>query len=66
MSIKRRLSMLLLCWPLLLGAGMGMAMRPEEIEDLVHNTNQQTISYALPAEPEKTDETLPKRIEGES
>jgi hypothetical protein len=64
-SIKRRLCVLLLCLPILLGAGMGMAMRPEEIEDLIHNTNQQTISYALSTEPEKPDETLPKRADGE-
>ena len=66
MSIKRRLRMLLLCLPLLLGAGMGMAMRPEEIEDLIHSTNQQTISYTLPTQPANTDEPLGKRIDGES
>jgi hypothetical protein len=48
--------MLLLCLPLLLGAGMGMAMRPEEIEELTHSTNQQTISYAIPTEPDNPDE----------
>jgi hypothetical protein len=57
--------MLLLCLPLLVGAGMGMAMRPEEIEDLTQSTNQQTISYALPAEPDNTDEPLAKQTDGE-
>jgi hypothetical protein len=57
--------MLLLCLPLLMGAGMGMAMRPEEIENLIHSTNQQTISYTLPTEPDNTDERLAKRIDGE-
>lgn len=65
MSIKRRLRMLLLCLPLLMGAGMGMAMRPEEIEDLIHSTNQQTISFTLPAEPDNTDEPLANRTDGE-
>jgi hypothetical protein len=64
-SIKRQLRMLLLCLPLLLGAGMGMAMRPEEIEELTHSTNQQTISYAIPTEPDNPDEPLAKRTDGE-
>jgi len=43
-SIKRRLRMALLCLPLLLGAGIGMPMRPMEIEELIHSANQQTIA----------------------
>ena len=64
-SIKRRLRMLLLCLPLLLGAGMGMQMRPEEIEELMHSANQQTITYTIPGEGETGDETIRRLTEGE-
>lgn len=65
MSIKRRLRMALLCLPLLLGAGIGMPMRPMEIEELIHSANQQTIAYTLPGDRETADETIPKRPEDE-
>lgn len=48
MSIKGRLRTLLLCLPLLLGAFSGMAMRPEEIEELMHSMNQQKIMQTIP------------------
>ncbi len=63
-SIKRRLRMLLLCLPLLLGAGIGMPMRPEEIEELMHSANQQTITYTIPGDRETADETIRKLMEG--
>jgi hypothetical protein len=59
-SNKRRLRMLLLCLPLLLGAGIGMPMRPDEIEELMHSANQQTITYTIPGESETADEMIPK------
>ena len=52
MSIKRRMRMLVLCLPLLMGAGFGMPMRPEEIEELMHSANQQTITYTIPGDEE--------------
>jgi hypothetical protein len=58
-SIKRRLRMLVLCLPLLFGAGIGMPMRPEEIEELMHSTNQQTIACTIPAEGDTSEETIP-------
>jgi hypothetical protein len=63
MSIKRRLRMLALCLPLLLGAGIGMPMRPEEIEELMHSANQQTITYTIPGDEETPDETIRKLTE---
>ena len=65
MSIKRRLRVLFLCFPLLLGAGIGMPMRPEEIEELIHSTNQQTIASTIPGETETRDETVPTLTDGE-
>jgi hypothetical protein len=59
-SIKRRLRMLFLCLPLLLGAFAGMPMRPEEIEELMHSTNRQRITYTIPdGEDEQNDRKLP-------
>ena len=62
MFIGPKLRTLLLCLPLLLGAGMGMPMRPEEIEELMHSTNQQTIAYSISGE--TADDTIPKLPEG--
>lgn len=64
MSIKRRLRMLVLCLPLLMGAGFGMPMRPEEIEELMHSANQQAITDKIPGDRETTDETIRKLTEG--
>jgi len=35
-----------------------MPMRPEEIEDLIHSTNRQTITHTIP-DGEDKDRTLP-------
>jgi hypothetical protein len=58
MSIKHRLRTLLVCLPLLMGAFSGMPMRPEEIEELMHNMNQQKIVVTV--DDEKGDDTRPK------
>ena len=60
MSIKRRLRVLLLCIPLLMGAGFGMPMRPEEIEELMHSADQQTITYTIPGDKEIPDKMIRK------
>jgi len=60
MSAKHRLRTLLFCLPLLLGAVSGMAMRPEEIEDLMHCMNQQKIVVTIQDESENGDDMLPK------
>jgi hypothetical protein len=46
------------------GAGIGMPMRPEEIEELMHSANQQTITYTIPGDRETADETIRKLTEG--
>ena len=56
MAIKQRLQTVLLCIPLLLGAFAGVPMRPEEIEELIHSSNQQKLSYVIPAEDEFIDD----------
>lgn len=60
MSIKRRLRMLVLCLPLLMGAGFGMPMRPEEIEERMHSANQQAITYTIPGHRETPGEMIRK------
>ena len=65
-SIKRRLRMLALCLPLLMGAAFGMPMRPEEIEELMRSTNQQKITCTIPGDQETTDEPIRRLTEGES
>jgi hypothetical protein len=57
--------MLVLCLPLLLGAGIGMPMRPEEIEELIHNTNQQAIACTIAANKQKEAEMISMEKEGE-
>jgi len=59
-SIKHRLRTLCVCLPLLLGAFSGMAMRPEEIEELMHSMNQQKTVVTVDDESENEDGTLPK------
>jgi hypothetical protein len=50
MSIKRKLLEILLC--LVLGAGslMGLPMRAEEIEELMHSVNEPKVAHTLPDE----------------
>jgi len=47
-SIKRKLGMAGLCLLLALGPLIGGFMRPEDIEELIHGTNQQKIAHGLP------------------
>jgi hypothetical protein len=37
-----------------------MPMRPEEIEELMHSANQQTITDTISAEKRTTDDIIPK------
>ncbi len=64
MSIKHGLRALLLCLPLILGGFVGMPMRPEEIEDLMHSMNQQKIVVTIHDKSENGDDVIPKLPEG--
>jgi hypothetical protein len=64
-SIKHRLQRLLLCFALLLGAISGIAMRPEEIEELMHTMNQPKVVVTIPDENENGDGSLPKLPEAD-
>jgi hypothetical protein len=54
-SIKHLLRTLLVCLPLGLGSLMGVPMRPEEIEELMHNLNQPKITITIPDDSESGD-----------
>ena len=47
MSLKKRLRGLLACAALELGVVMGVPMRPEQIQELMHQMNQPTLAHVL-------------------
>ena len=49
-SIKRVLRTLMVCLPLMVGSLGGVPMKPEEIEELMHNLNQPKITITIPGE----------------
>ena len=56
-SIKHLLRTLVICLPLALGSLAGVAMKPEEIEELMHSLNQPKITVTIPDESENGDGT---------
>jgi len=64
-SLKHRLRTLLVCLPLLLGAFVGAPMSPEEVEELMHSMNQQTMAHTIPGENETADEALANQTDEE-
>ena len=54
MSIKRILRTLVVCLPLLAGS-LIVPMKPEEIEELMHNLNTPKITVTIPGESENGD-----------
>jgi len=61
-SIKHLLRTLVVCLPLMFGALSGVPMKPEEIEELMHNLNQQKITVTIPGESENGDEPIDGRV----
>ena len=57
MSIKHLLRTLIVCLPLGLGALAGVAMKPEEVEELMHNLNQPKTTVTIPDDSESGDGT---------
>ena len=53
MSLIKRLRVVLACAGLQLGVLMGVPMRPDQIEELMHQMNQPRLAHVLP---EKDDE----------
>jgi len=58
-SLKERLRILLACGVLELGVLMGAPMRPDQIQELMHQMNQPTLAHVLPSEEEAGDDDEP-------
>jgi hypothetical protein len=57
-SIKKLLRTLAICLPLMVGIIGGVPMKPDEIEELMHNLNQPKITVTIPGESENGDEPI--------
>ena len=58
MSIKHLLRTFVICFSLMVGVLGGVAMKPEEIEELMHSLNQPKITVTIPGESENGDEPV--------
>lgn len=56
MSVKIKLRVLVVCLALEMGVMCGVPMRPDEIEELMHQMNQPKHAHALPAEHDDGDD----------
>jgi hypothetical protein len=50
MSLASRLRVLVVCVALEMGVLGGVPMRPDEIQELMHQMNQPTLAHVLPTE----------------
>lgn len=57
-SIKHLLRTLAVCLPLMVGSLSGVPMKPEEIEELMHNLNQPKLTITVPGESENGDDPI--------
>jgi hypothetical protein len=53
--VRTRLCKLVVCVALGLGSLMGLAMRPDEIEELMRTMNESVIETTIPDESDKDD-----------
>jgi hypothetical protein len=65
-SIKHLLRTLAVCLAVLIGQLSGVPMKPEEIEELMHNLNQPKITITIPGESESGDDPFDDPPGGES
>ncbi|HYT76340.1 MAG TPA: hypothetical protein VEL79_16410 [Vicinamibacterales bacterium] len=56
MSLTKRLRTVLACTLLEIGALAGVPMRPDEIQELMHQMNQPTLAHVLPSEEDAGDD----------
>ncbi|PYQ97500.1 MAG: hypothetical protein DMF95_15050 [Acidobacteria bacterium] len=55
MSLASRLRVLVVCVGLEMGVISGVPMRPDEIQDLMHQMNQPKVARQLPSEDDEGD-----------
>jgi hypothetical protein len=60
MSLASRLRVLVVCVALEMGVLAGVAMRPDEIQDLMHQMNQPTLAHVLPTEDDEGGDRPPE------
>ena len=58
MSIKEKLRRMLLVGAIGLALLTGTPMRPEEIEELMHQMNQPKVAHTLPDESDRGDDPI--------
>ena len=56
MSLASRLRVVFVCAALQLGVFSGVPMRPEQIQELMHQMNQPTLAHVLPTDEESGDD----------
>jgi hypothetical protein len=56
MSFASRLRVVFVCAALQLGVFSGVPMRPEQIQELMHQMNQPKLAHVLPADEESGDD----------
>ena len=55
MSVKNRLRVLVVCLLLQMGALSGVPMRPDKIEELLHQMNQPKMAHVVPEDDDEGD-----------
>ena len=58
MSIKERFRRILLIGAIGMGLSIGAPMRPDEIEELMHQMNQPKVAHSLPNESDNGDDPI--------
>jgi len=56
--LRRKLRLLFVCAVLEWGVLVGAPMRPDEIEELMHQMNQTEVAHVLPSESDEGDDPL--------
>ena len=59
MSLVNRLRVALVCVVLEMGVLSGVPMRPDEIQELMHQMNQPKMAHVLPSENDEGDDEPP-------
>lgn len=59
-SLIKKLRVLFVCFALEAGVLLGVPMRPEEIQEVMHQMNQPKMAHVLPGEHGEGDDQLPK------
>jgi hypothetical protein len=57
-SIKERFRRILLIGAIGMGLSIGAPMRPDEIEELMHQMNQPKVAHSLPNESDNGDDPI--------